>query len=159
MKFEAAEPSTAYHISNSTAPPSNSFPATTSATTEYPEASTAEYVPSATGLSALASAASDQTSYIRAYDNADNSNSNHNASQSVNYATSAPTATNGGQGSTTVSTPCSSLRQPSTPNLYPSTIFPSITLAFICLLLPPAACSTLLSFLGIAGPGKWLGGY
>ncbi|EGD87331.2 hypothetical protein H112_05871 [Trichophyton rubrum D6] len=155
LKFEAGESSTAYHNSSSTAPPPNSFPATTTATTDYPETSTAEYAPSATGLSALASAASDQTSYIRyvdrrnspirtgisssvsqqhtttfqlpdeigliwkftdcyncrrAYDNAETSNSNHNASQSVNYATSAPTATNGGQGSTTVSTPCNSLR-------------------------------------------------
>ncbi|OAL62363.1 GATA transcription factor [Trichophyton rubrum] len=101
LKFEAGESSTAYHNSSSTAPPPNSFPATTTATTDYPETSTAEYAPSATGLSALASAASDQTSYIRAYDNAETSNSNHNASQSVNYATSAPTATNGGQGSTT----------------------------------------------------------
>ncbi|EZF32354.1 protein GZF3 [Trichophyton interdigitale H6] len=102
MKFEAAESSTAYHNSSSTAPPPNSFPATTTAPAEYPETSTAEYAPSATGLSALASAASDQTSYIRrAYDNAETSNGNHNASQSVNYATSAPTATNGGQGSTT----------------------------------------------------------
>lgn len=156
MKFEAAESSTAYHNSSSTAPPPNSFPATTTAPAEYPETSTAEYAPSATGLSALASAASDQTSYIRcvdrrnspirtgisssgwqhytttfqllpdeisliwkltdccncsrAYDNAETSNGNHNASQSVNYATSAPTATNGGQGSTTVSTPCNNLR-------------------------------------------------
>ncbi|KAM5432104.1 hypothetical protein MferCBS31731_007605 [Microsporum ferrugineum] len=93
MKFEGAESAQAYHSSNST----TSFPPTT----EYPETSAAEYVPSAAGLSALASAASDQTSYIRAYDNADNSNNNHNASQSVNYATSAATATNGGHGSTT----------------------------------------------------------
>ncbi|KAF3482817.1 GATA transcription factor [Arthroderma uncinatum] len=97
MKFEPAEPSQAYHTTNTTASPSNSFPPNT----EYPETSTAEYAPSATGLSALASAASDQTSYLRAYDNADNSSNNHNASQSVNYATSAATATNGGQGSTT----------------------------------------------------------
>ncbi|KAM5432288.1 hypothetical protein McanCB21832_005300 [Microsporum canis] len=93
MKFEGAESAQAYHSSNST----TSFPPTT----EYPESSAAEYAPSAAGLSALASAASDQTSYIRAYDNADNSNNNHNASQSVNYATSAATATNGGHGSTT----------------------------------------------------------
>ncbi|KAK2875357.1 hypothetical protein FQN49_001675 [Arthroderma sp. PD_2] len=97
MKFEAAETSQACHTTNTTASPSNSFPPNA----EYPETSTAEYAPSATGLSALASAASDQTSYLRAYDNADISSNNHNASQSVNYATSAATATNGGQGSTT----------------------------------------------------------
>lgn len=60
MKFEGAESAQAYHSSNST----TSFPPTT----EYPETSAAEYVPSAAGLSALASAASDQTSYIRYVD-------------------------------------------------------------------------------------------
>ncbi|EAS34020.2 protein GZF3 [Coccidioides immitis RS] len=50
------------------------------------------------GLSALASAASAPTSYLRAYDAAENVCNNHNATQSMNYATSSPSATTGGSG-------------------------------------------------------------
>ncbi|KAI1997398.1 GATA zinc finger protein 3 [Ophidiomyces ophidiicola] len=51
-----------------------------------------------TGLSTLASAASAPTPYLRPYDTAANTCSNHNATQSVNYATPSPTATSGGHG-------------------------------------------------------------
>ncbi|KAK2746784.1 hypothetical protein FQN57_002826 [Myotisia sp. PD_48] len=77
---------------------SNSF--TSNHDYSHPETASSEYSASATGLSALASAASDQTSYLRTYGTADSPAQNLNASQSMNYATSSASATNGGQGTT-----------------------------------------------------------